>query len=956
MDSQRAHRQEVLNVTLARLLARRGVVVAPEAILSAPAGRRRMPDVLVEYRGLRVVFEGEFGESPTAWDRAWEAALKRVKEGLAHMGVAVVYPPSLRRHPFPRIEQVLETSELDVAVATETTVHPQWQKSTVGDLEAHLRRAYDLLTQEDIIQQAVAALEAGIARFALEMLTTPGALGRCAQVLGLDMPKKGEEYLEVAQVTGLVLANALVFHDFLARYTTDLKPLRDLREALWDEFIAQWRQIVKRVNYYPIFNLAADLLRKMNDTPWTLRGWAALLDAAEEVTRADAALRHDLMGRIYHRLLAKAKYLGTFYTSIPAAVVLLKLALRPWAWPLEWTDLKALEDFHVADFACGTGTLLMAAADALTDNHIDACVQEGNPPQIDELQRVLAEYVLWGYDVLPSAIHLTASTLCLRAPQVAIRGLNLFSLPLGGPEERLGSLEFLEGGVQYTLALTPSQQVTPQQEAALTHAPLPREGRFHLCVMNPPFTRSVGGNLLFGSLPAEERKRLQRRLRQILQRLDGQANITAGLGAVFVALGDKFLHPGGRMALVLPKALLSGAAWAKTRKLFQERYDLEYLVVSHEPDHWNFSENTNLSEVLVVARLREPDAPPSRTPVRIVNLWHNPDTVFEALGVVAEALRVEQEALPHHEGKNEVAFYSLQPGRYKVGELVFWPWNHAYPLGLQRLPIWMYPAAFAQREMIQSLFWLLQGRLYLPGQPLQDWPVPMTTLGELASLGPDVRDIHDGFRVIESPSAFPAFWGHEAPEVTMMCARPNAYLEPLSRPRPGRPLRKVEDLWAKRARLMLVERMWLKTQALSAVLLTREALSNVWWPCQINVDDARRSLVEKAMVLWWNSTPGLLLLIGHREETRGPWVKFKKPLLRLLPIPDWRELSRETLHALAQAFDRLCDRPLRPLPYMHEDEVRAEIDRALQQALGLPDLTPWRELLAREPIVSLQSL
>jgi len=35
--------------------------------------------------------------------------------------------------------------------------------------------------------------------------------------------------------------------------------------------------------------------------------------------------------------------------------------------------------------------------------------------------------------------------------------------------------------------------------------------------MNPPFTRSVGGNLLFGSLPKDERARLQKYLSQILK-------------------------------------------------------------------------------------------------------------------------------------------------------------------------------------------------------------------------------------------------------------------------------------------------------------------------------------------------------------------------------------------------------------------------------------------------------
>ena len=37
-----------------------------------------------------------------------------------------------------------------------------------------------------------------------------------------------------------------------------------------------------------------------------------------------AAFRHDLMGRIYHWLLHHAKYLGTYYTSVSSATLLLK--------------------------------------------------------------------------------------------------------------------------------------------------------------------------------------------------------------------------------------------------------------------------------------------------------------------------------------------------------------------------------------------------------------------------------------------------------------------------------------------------------------------------------------------------------------------------------------------------------------------------------------------------------
>ena len=84
--------------------------------------------------------------------------------------------------------------------------------------------------------------------------------------------------------------------------------------------------------------------------------------------------------------------------------------------------------------------------------------------------------------------------------------------------------------------------------------------------MNPPFTRSVGGNLLFGSLPKKERVELQKSLGGLLKK-EGLSGIgQAGLGAIFVFIADKYLKEGGTIGLVLPRSVLSGVSWKKVRE------------------------------------------------------------------------------------------------------------------------------------------------------------------------------------------------------------------------------------------------------------------------------------------------------------------------------------------------------------------------------------------------------
>jgi len=102
------------------------------------------------------------------------------------------------------------------------------------------------------------------------------------------------------------------------------------------------------------------------------------------------------MGRIYHLLLLEAKYLGTYYTSVPAATLLLKLALDIDRWPkVNWSDSDELRSFQIGDLACGTGTLLMAASQALTDNFIKWELSKGGSVDASTLRDLQRFDIRW---------------------------------------------------------------------------------------------------------------------------------------------------------------------------------------------------------------------------------------------------------------------------------------------------------------------------------------------------------------------------------------------------------------------------------------------------------------------------------------------------------------------------------------------------------------------------------
>jgi hypothetical protein len=429
---------------------------------------------------------------------------------------------------------------------------------------------------------------------------------------------------------------------------------------------------------------------------------------------------------------------------------------------------------------------------------------------------------------------------------------------------------------------------------------------------------------------------MQRRLGRIVKRRQLSASITAGLGSVFVALADRHLAPGGRLALVLPRALLTGVAWRKTRELLASGYDIEYLVASHEPGRYNFSENTNLSEVLLVARKRDGAADRRRGTV-CVNLWRNPRNSVEGLTLASQLARGRAPDLLDDQGALDVSI-----GGTKMGEAV------RVPEELLLAPSWNVGCAYAQSELTRALVHLLEGRLYLPGRG-PCGAVPLRPLGQLGVLGPDRRDVHDGFDTTTAPSAFPAFWGHDTSQVSTTNQVPNVYLAPLPQARPGRPLRRATDLWPRAGRLLIAERLRLNTMRLLAVRMPTAVLANVWWPVRLREED---ECVEKILGLWLNSTLGLHIALGHREETAGPWVQFKKPVLHSLPVLDVTGLDAGQRAALRDAFDQLADATLQPFSELEHDPIRAAMDEAVADALGLPDFSILRELLAREPGIS----
>ncbi len=752
--------------------------------------------------------------------------------------------------------------------------------------------------------------------------------------------KWDKDAIKVLATAALLLIDAMVFQEIIAKFYPNVRTLASMREAvnIKRALEREWSKIVAELDYEPIFSIALNILRELPATHVVNEGLKELVKVAEDIASSRVLLRHDLFGRIYHQLLLGklTKYYATYYTSIPAARLLARLLVNlPSQLSVKEVPPKfGDEPLRVVDFACGSGTLLSAVYKELMIKHR----LEAEEPRLREMHEILLEEVLWGFDVLQHATHLASTVLFLHEPSQPVEKSRIYALKLGvyGRIKRLGSIDFfktnrLELDMLLTGERVGAKRVSASGEEIVCVEELPR---FHYCIMNPPFTRSVGGNLLFGGLPKNQRRELQRELARILEENNISGIGQAGLGAVFVFLADKYLEKGGRVGLVLPKAVLGGVAWRKVREVLLEKYHIEYVISSFEgPNNWNFSENTSLSEVLLIARKKSGREDGFTV---FVSLWRKPRSESESIFIGTQLLEVYSSTKLFNILNSNATAYPIRMRGKTIGE--------AYAAKIREADFG-YLAFFAQAELNRVLALLRQGMVYLPTKGVVGH-VPLTPLFRfIKDVGPDRHQVHGAFiPEDDSKSPYRALWGHDSNKIRTIRQVANKGL----RPRTRKSL-EARSLWEKSSRLLVVERVWLPTYRVVSILVDEPVLSNVWWP--ILIEDEEHA---KILSLWLNSTLGMLLLFSIAQVTRGPWISIKKDMLRTLPVLDLARLSEEDKNALLSLYDEVSTRDFRPLPEEFErPDTRKIIDDAFCKLLGLKsDLSEVYRLLARDPMIT----
>ena len=410
-----------------------------------------------------------------------------------------------------------------------------------------------------------------------------------------------------------ILANALNFHQSIAE-THEVKTLAQMRAAKSDHWcqsivLAEWERILREINYWPIFRIAADLLYPI-PRAFANRVLTILAETAHRLTGIGATTLHDMAGRMLQQLIADRKLLATFYTLPLSAALLAELAVS--RLPLDWADADTYQCLRVGDLACGTGTLISAAYQALLSRYRRAGGDDRN------LHRRMIEHALYALDVMPVATHLTASQLASAHPGDTFKQTQIHTMEYGTNADTqkpvIGSLELLSGRPQPSLFHTHEQVIgdaatQSRGESWVSLAP----GTLDLAIMNPPFTRptnhentdKVVPSFAGFDTPGAEQKMMSQRLNVLRRKLSRPVgNGNAGLASNFIDLADFMLKKsGGILALVLPFTFVQGAGWRAARELLVHQYTDIMLLSIATPQRIDrsWSADTHMAEVMVLA-------------------------------------------------------------------------------------------------------------------------------------------------------------------------------------------------------------------------------------------------------------------------------------------------------------------------------------------------------------------
>ncbi len=344
---------------------------------------------------------------------------------------------------------------------------------------------------------------------------------------------------------------------------------------------------------------------------------ANLTRAVEKIEVAGLGLHINVGAELFPKLSEDRKQAAAFYTQAATAELLATLTIRRSDLSAEqWADRSLFAARSLADMACGTGTLLRAGYRRIQAIHESS---GGTVETVGELDRRAMETGLVGADVSPIAAHLTSASLAAIG-----QGESYGDTPIvGGANDATGSLEYFEARALRDLFHNVAGRSAGSGEQDEFSVDIPDDS-VDWILMNPPYSRTRGGQSAFdiAGLLERERKACQRRWGRLIR--NQPANARAGMGASFLALARKKVRPGGRIGFVLPLTAAFADSWAATRCMIERDFTgiaAVAVAAGQALGRDALSADTGMEEMMLIATRRTgPARTNERSPVHFVTL------------------------------------------------------------------------------------------------------------------------------------------------------------------------------------------------------------------------------------------------------------------------------------------------------------------------------------------------
>jgi hypothetical protein len=908
----------VVSTAFAEILEGYGIDADPH-----PQLRDGEPDVFVRDRGTRVVIELKKSGNRQALLDQMET---RLEQGMGEVVFGVLFPSSIVEGGIttPSVSQVkddLHGATLEVWAETNATSSVEASdgfSSEIGDFTDLIPRFTGELLAGEQLDETVELVEDTAHGFVSDILNLDSSEGIARNIEetleGLgdtsrdeDDAMSEEEIQEYLVSGGLILFNATAFYGLLSQNRDELRPLRQRlsdEDGVWKRAMRNAFDEALEINYDSVFITAEQVLETLPTSPVVQDSLEEIQDVAETVLARSGLLRQDLTGRVYHSTLGRtlAKNYATYYTQIPSGELLAWLGISDW-------------DAKVGEFACGSGTLVTASYHRKLSLAFEMVTEEGEAGEDDvtkpraawednsgmsDIHKKFVEEDLWGLDAMSFAAHLTAVNLALQQPEVPFDESHIYQVPVTRDgQSRLGSLDLLNSSTVRVQSRLEEEEASGagRQSMAMTEVQELRvpKGDYDLVIMNPPFTRADRAADILDT------SKLNTILKEEFPERDYANTTRSGLAAPFTILGDEAVKPGGRLALVVPSGLLSRETWQPVRQFLNENYHLEHIVISWAEGEPAFSENTELREVLIVARKLKPNDDNGQ-----FTMMTHIDKPFDFMQSRLMGTDLTEEINPNRITIQRPQEDPLMDGVSKLGAVKSAPKS----ITEQTSDNWYRLVAFRDQDLLRLML-ATEGFLSKAHTPYNI---------RLPDAFRQLNDISESVNLFmkNKKSAGYAYSDDEVSggDPVIVSARFNqlgaeddsdkwVYRDPS--------LTVSESFNYGTGHLLVMRKMnmWatMRVGAIASADNSRFTGSS-WIPIEMPADltttdgeDISRSEAAQVVATWINSTFGIVPYIGYRAETEGAYGEWKTNQVRRITALDPSELTREQVDTLLEVFE-----------------------------------------------------